>query len=138
MTFNNFSIFEIELQFPQQSSVIVFLLNIVNNFHKTIISKNNTEASMRIKNLEVRCFRLLNDVSINLENDITLIVGRNNTGKTSLLEIIKIFTSGNDSLSFEDFSQSTYKIFRELFIEFEKTLVPDILEEEKEIKRIKN
>lgn len=130
--FINFSIFEFELQFPQQSSVIVFLLNIVNSYHKTIISKNNTEASMRIKNLEVRCFRLLNDVSINLENDITLIVGRNNTGKTSLLEVIKIFTSGNDSLSFEDFSQSTYKIFRELFIEFEKTLIPGILEEEKE------
>ncbi|WP_340203557.1 ATP-dependent nuclease [Ascidiimonas sp. W6] len=87
---------------------------------------------MRIRNIKVRCFRLLADVSIDLEDDITLIVGRNNTGKTSLLEVIKMFTSGEDSLSFEDFSQSTYTLFKELLIQFEKTLVAGISEEEKE------
>ena len=44
---------------------------------------------MRIKNIQVRFFRMLAEVSIDLEDDITLIVGRNNTGKTSLLEVIK-------------------------------------------------
>lgn len=58
---------------------------------------------MRIQNIKVRFFRTLADASINLEDDITLIVGKNNTGKTSLLEIIKILTSNDDSLSFEDF-----------------------------------
>jgi len=71
---------------------------------------------MRIRNLKVKCFRLLNDISIDLEDDITLIVGKNNTGKTSLLEVIKIFSSGDDSLSFEDFSPSTYSLFKELYL----------------------
>lgn len=87
---------------------------------------------MRIKNIKVKCFRLLADVSIDLEDDITLIVGRNNTGKTSLLEAIKIFTSGEDSLSFEDFSQSSYPLFKKLYVEFKKTLDVGIGEEEKE------
>jgi len=76
--------------------------------------------TMRIRNIKVKCFKLLADVSIDLEDDITLIVGRNSTGKTSLLEAIKIFTSGDDSLSFEDFSQSTHLLFKELFIDLRR------------------
>ena len=87
---------------------------------------------MKIKNIQVKNFRLLSDISINLEDDITLIVGRNNTGKTSLLEIIKAFLSSEEKLSFEDFSQSTYKEFKELYLEYLKTLDPDISEEEKD------
>ena len=75
---------------------------------------------------------MLAEASINLEDDITLIVGRNNTGKTSLLEIIKMLTSKDDSLSFEDFSQSSYPLFRELYAEFEKTLEENISEDDKE------
>lgn len=74
----------------------------------------------------------MTDVSIDLEDDITLIVGKNNTGKTSLLEIIKMFVTSENSMSFEDFSQSTYTIFNELLAEFEKTLVDGITEEEQE------
>ena len=87
---------------------------------------------MRIKNIQVRNFRMLAKASMNLEDDITLIVGRNNSGKTSLLEIIKMLTSNDDSLTFEDFSQSSYPQFRELYDEFEKTLKKDISEEDKE------
>jgi|25_taG_2_1085351.scaffolds.fasta_scaffold00300_20 predicted ATP-dependent endonuclease of OLD family len=87
---------------------------------------------MRIKNIKVRFFRMLANASINLEDDITLVVGRNNTGKTSLLEIIKMLTSNDDALSFEDFSQSSYSLFKELNTEFEKTLEQDISEEDKE------
>ncbi len=87
---------------------------------------------MRIKNIQVRFFRMLSDISIDLEDDITLIVGRNNTGKTSLLEVIKMLTSNEDSLSFEDFSQSSYPIFKELNAAFEKTINPEIPDDEKE------
>lgn len=87
---------------------------------------------MRIKNIQVRFFRMLADISIDLEDDITLIVGRNNTGKTSLLEVIKMLTSNDESLSFEDFSQSSYSLFKELNSEYEKTLIPDIPDDEKE------
>lgn len=87
---------------------------------------------MRIKNIQVRLFRLLTGISINLEDDITLVVGRNNTGKTSLLEVIKSFTSGDDSISFEDFSQASYVIFKTLYDEYLKTLAPEISDEDKE------
>ena len=87
---------------------------------------------MKIKNIEVRNFRLLSNVSIALEDDITLIVGRNNTGKTSLLEVIKAFLSTEDKLSFEDFSQSSYSEFKRLYSEFEKTLAPEISEDDKQ------
>jgi putative ATP-dependent endonuclease of OLD family len=87
---------------------------------------------MRISNLTLKNFRLLSDVTINLEDDITLIVGKNNTGKTSLLEAIKIFASGEDKLSFEDFSQSTYPIFKDVLRKFQESLSSSISEERKE------
>ncbi len=87
---------------------------------------------MKIKNIKVKNFRLLSNISVNLEEDITLIVGRNNTGKTSLLEVIKVFLSSEDKISFEDFSQSSYNEFKKLYSEYLKTLHPDISETNKE------
>ncbi|RCR65465.1 AAA family ATPase [Larkinella punicea] len=67
---------------------------------------------MKIKKIEVKNFRLLKDISIVLENDITLIVGRNNSGKTSLTEIFcKFFESVNNKFRFEDFSISCHNEF---------------------------
>ncbi|MFV8324917.1 ATP-dependent nuclease [Flavobacterium sp. ZS1P14] len=68
---------------------------------------------MRIKQLRVKNFRLLDNVVLNIEDDITLIVGKNNTGKTSLFEAINIFVKAQE-ISFEDFSQSTYSIYNRL------------------------
>ena len=87
---------------------------------------------MRIRNIRVKLFRLLANISINLEDDITLVVGRNNTGKTSLLEVIKSFTSGDDSITFEDFSQEAYAIFKKLYEKYVTTLAPDLAEADKE------
>lgn len=66
---------------------------------------------MKITQLSVTNFRLLDDVSINIEDDITLIVGKNNTGKTSLFEIINLFFESNNKISFHDFSQNSYETF---------------------------
>ena len=44
---------------------------------------------MKIRDIAIKNFRLLEDVKLNIEEDITLIVGKNNTGKTSLFEVIK-------------------------------------------------
>jgi putative ATP-dependent endonuclease of OLD family len=87
---------------------------------------------MRIKNVSLKNFRLLSSASINLEDDITLIVGKNNTGKTSFLEAIKIFTSGESKLTFEDFSQSTYSTFKEIYNQYTASLQAGITESEKE------
>lgn len=55
---------------------------------------------------------MLHDVEVNLEDDITLIVGKNNSGKTSFFEVIRMILSDENVLSFEDFSQSSYKSFK--------------------------
>jgi len=48
---------------------------------------------MKIKNIAISNFRLLEEVKLNIEDDLTLIVGKNNTGKTSLFEVINMFFS---------------------------------------------
>jgi predicted ATP-dependent endonuclease of OLD family len=68
---------------------------------------------MKIKQIQLKNFRLLDDAILNIEEDITLIVGKNNTGKTSLFEAINIFTKDKQEISFEDFSQSSYMVFQE-------------------------
>ncbi|WGE80789.1 AAA family ATPase [Actinobacillus equuli subsp. haemolyticus] len=71
---------------------------------------------MELLSAKIKNFRLLSDVELALENKITVIVGRNNSGKTSLTEIMKRFL-GNDSPLFqlEDFSAECYEKFKELF-----------------------
>lgn len=67
---------------------------------------------MRIKNLIVRNFRLLKDISLSLSDTSTVIVGRNNTGKTSLTEIFRSFLSDNVKLKYEDFNMSSLAGFK--------------------------
>jgi putative ATP-dependent endonuclease of OLD family len=67
---------------------------------------------MKIKKVEIQNFRILENVVIDLDDDITLIVGRNNSGKTSLTEIFYKFFSGDKSrFKFEDFSLSSHSSF---------------------------
>lgn len=74
---------------------------------------------MKIKDVAIKNFRLLEDIRLNIEEDITLIVGKNNTGKTSLFEVINIFFSEKNNFSFHDFSQITYAQFEKCFDIFE-------------------
>ena len=71
---------------------------------------------MNITSAKIKNFRLLSDVELALEKETTVIVGRNNSGKTSLTEVIRRFL-GNDSPSFqlEDFSINCYEKFFKLF-----------------------
>lgn len=87
---------------------------------------------MKINKLSLKNFRLLDNLNINLEDDITIIVGKNNTGKTSFFEAIKILTTGDEQVSFEDFSQSTYSVFKETYRLFLTTLNVEISDFEKE------
>ena len=66
---------------------------------------------MRIKKLRIRNYRLLKDISLSLSDNSTVIVGRNNTGKTSLTEIFRSFLSDNVKLKFEDFNMSSLQGF---------------------------
>jgi len=62
---------------------------------------------MRIKSAKIKNYRLLKDVSLTFDSRTTLIVGRNNTGKTSLAEIFRSFlSSSGPKIRYEDFNQS--------------------------------
>jgi predicted ATP-dependent endonuclease of OLD family len=43
---------------------------------------------MKIKKIKIKNYRLLKDVSIDVEDDLSLIVGKNNSGKTSVLLLL--------------------------------------------------
>lgn len=86
---------------------------------------------MKIRDIDIKNFRLLEDVKLNIEDDLTLIVGKNNTGKTSLFEVINMFFSEKNSFSFHDFAQTTYSKFEDSFKIYEAS-VKETEEEEKE------
>lgn len=67
---------------------------------------------MFISKVKVSNFRLLADVDMVLENETTLIVGRNNSGKTSLSEVIRRFLNDQSpKFQIEDFSSICYGRF---------------------------
>ena len=72
------------------------------------------EPNMHIHKVTVRNFRLLADVELVLEEQTTLIVGRNNSGKTSLSEAIRRFlVDQTPKFQIEDFSNTSYDGFCE-------------------------
>ena len=81
---------------------------------------------MHISSIRVKNFRLLRDYSIDLERGLSLIVGKNNTGKTSLLKILSRF------LCFGDGSKFQFNDFSILFRETLKNLIEgeEIIEED--------
>lgn len=58
---------------------------------------------MNIKSLHIENFRLLKNINITLDGT-TIIVGKNNCGKTSLIEILNIFLNSENKLSTDDFN----------------------------------
>lgn len=63
---------------------------------------------MNIKKLFIKNFRILSDFQIDLENEISLVIGKNNSGKTSILTVLDKFLNQSDknSFSIEDFNLS--------------------------------
>lgn len=86
---------------------------------------------MRISKVEFENFRLLENDSatISLEADNTIIVGKNNCGKTSFTELFyKCFKRKGEGFVFEDFSLRAYEKFIkafELYIKYEAIGIED-------------
>lgn len=57
---------------------------------------------MKIKKIEVENFRLLKTFSMDLENELSLIIGKNNTGKTSILSVLDKFINEKSKFSYDD------------------------------------
>ncbi|WP_288388495.1 ATP-dependent endonuclease [uncultured Alteromonas sp.] len=76
---------------------------------------------MLIKEVRIRNYRLLKDVQMTLDKRSTLIVGRNNTGKTSVTEIFRSFLAGpSPRLKYEDFNQLSLSEFENALVAFQK------------------
>jgi len=64
---------------------------------------------MKIKNLSVEGFRCLLSFDVNFEDDLTVIVGENDAGKSSLIECLKVITQGR-KVERDDFNHDLTRI----------------------------
>lgn len=53
---------------------------------------------MNIFKIHIHNFRLLREFSMDLEEDLSLVIGKNNTGKTSILSVLDKFL--NEKVNF--------------------------------------
>ena len=84
---------------------------------------------MHIKNIRVKNFRLLQDVQLQLENPTTVIVGRNNSGKTSITELFRrILNDVHPRFCLEDFSLISHQEFFKAFSALEANADKENLE----------
>ena len=58
---------------------------------------------MYIQKIHIENFRLLKNVDIVLDKSLTLIVGKNNTGKTSVAHLLQSIINEKKNLSFNDY-----------------------------------
>lgn len=67
---------------------------------------------MKLLKAKIINFRLLHNLTVTFDQNTTSIVGKNNTGKTSLSSIFRIFLSENNTkFPFEDFSLKSHNRF---------------------------
>jgi predicted ATP-dependent endonuclease of OLD family len=59
---------------------------------------------MKIIKIEVENFRLLKNFSMDLNEDLSLVIGKNNTGKTSILSVLDKFLNEKSKFSYDDFN----------------------------------
>lgn len=75
---------------------------------------------MKIEKIIVKNFRLLKDFSIDLEDSLSLVIGKNNVGKTSLLLILDQFLAAKGdmkrSFKFNDLNLDTQEQLKNLMI----------------------
>lgn len=72
---------------------------------------------MHISNIQVENFRLLEEADLNLEKLTTVIVGRNNSGKTSLTELFRrLLDDSTPKFQLEDFSLSVHDSFWKAYV----------------------
>lgn len=61
---------------------------------------------MKIIRIEIKNFRLLQDFTIELEHDLSLVIGKNNSGKTSFLTVLDKFLNASEKnkFTYDDFN----------------------------------
>lgn len=64
---------------------------------------------MYLSKLHIENFRLLKNVDITFDRDLTLFVGKNNTGKTSVMKILSFLASDSKNLVIDDYPLTARK-----------------------------
>ncbi|MEJ5996245.1 ATP-dependent endonuclease [Pedobacter sp. Du54] len=83
---------------------------------------------MKVVNAQITNYRLLKSFNLDFENDLSLVIGKNNCGKTSLLSIMEKFLnsdSGTPDFAFEDFNIEFQEKIREIVEAKEVVEIPD-------------
>jgi putative ATP-dependent endonuclease of the OLD family len=74
---------------------------------------------MKLLKADIKNYRLLHNLTLTFDENATSIVGKNNSGKTSLSSIFNVFLNGTaKSFSFEDFSLESFATFFDVFESF--------------------
>jgi len=70
---------------------------------------------MKIFKIEIENYRLLKDFSMDLEKELSLVIGKNNTGKTSILSVLDKFLGHSErtKFTFDDFNIDFKKVLKE-------------------------
>lgn len=85
---------------------------------------------MKITQLQIKNFRLLNDVTLSLDPQTTVIVGRNNSGKTSLTELTRrLLGDKAPHFRLEDFSLAVHEHFWQAFKLFSESAEENVVRE---------
>lgn len=71
---------------------------------------------MKIVKLNIENYRLLKEFSMDLEKELSLVIGKNNTGKTSILSILDKFLNEKNKFSFEDLNIEFKNEFESLIL----------------------
>lgn len=85
---------------------------------------------MKVTKMEVNNYRLLKNIEIDLETDLSLIIGKNNCGKTSVLSVLNKFIG--------DKSSSNYFKYDDFNIDFKNKLFEAVEANDKEMKMLNN
>ncbi|CAM4331761.1 ATP-dependent endonuclease [Zobellia roscoffensis] len=59
---------------------------------------------MKVKKISIKNYRLLKEFKIDLEDKLSLVIGKNNTGKTSFLSVIEKFLTDKSDFTANDFN----------------------------------
>jgi len=82
--------------------------------------------AVHISALRVFNFRRLKDVHIDLAEDISILVGSNNSGKTSAAHVLELFISQKDKFSVHDFNSDAWAAMTEFGEGVANAILPKI------------
>lgn len=85
---------------------------------------------MYLSQIKVTNFRLLHDISLEFDNETTVIVGRNNSGKTSITDLFKkIDSPEKPNFIFQDFSLVEHENFWDGYQQLISNNLDDLVED---------